>query len=132
MTAKELSQLFYLNKEIEDDKKRLAELEAAAESTTITITGLPHVRSISDKTAIAAEIADCRAAIEAKNKLCIIEYNRLMRYVNNIDDSIMRQIITLRHVNGLSWRQVAMSIGGGNTEGSVRLAHKRYMDKEKM
>lgn len=129
MTVKDLSQLYYLNREIEQDKRRLAELETAATSSSAKITGLPHVQSLGDKTAIAAEIADCRAVIEAKNKLCIIEYNRLMRYVNGIDDSQMRQIISLRHINGLSWRQVAMSVGGGNTEGGVRLAYKRFLDR---
>ena len=128
MTAKELSQLFYLNREIEQDKMRLAELEAAATSTTAKITGLPFVSAIADKTAIAAEIADIQAEIEAKNRLCIIEYNRLMRYIASVDDSLIRQILSLRFVNGFSWRQVAMSIGGGNTEDGVRMACNRFLE----
>ena len=41
MTKKEMSQLFHLNREIERDKARLAELEAAATGITQRITGLP-------------------------------------------------------------------------------------------
>lgn len=129
MTIKELSELYYLNREIERDKRRLWELEAAATSTTATITGLPHINSISDKTAIAAEIADIRTKIEAKIMLSVVEYNRLNRYIAGVDDCLMRLILSLRHINGLGWGQVASSIGGGNTADSVRKAHKRFVEK---
>ena len=131
MTIKELSQLYYLNREIEQDKQRIRELEIKATSTIVNISGLPHMKGISDKTAIAADIADLKAVVEAKNKMCIAEYNRLMRYITTIDDSYIRQILTFRYVNGFSWVQVAMHIGGGNTEDSIRKAHKRFLDKNK-
>ena len=67
-TKKELSNLFFLNLEIEKEKQRLSELEAAATDTSAKISGLPHVSGISDKTAIAAEIADTRNIIDAKSK----------------------------------------------------------------
>ena len=41
MTLKELSQLYYLNREIEMDKRRLQELEAQAVSCTPNLTGMP-------------------------------------------------------------------------------------------
>lgn len=129
MTVKELSQLYYLNREIEQDKQRLANLEAMATSTTVSITGLPNFKGITDKTAIAVAIADIKGVIETKNKLCITEYNRLMRYIANVEDSYIRQILTFRYVDGFSWIQVALRIGGGNTEDSVRKAHKRFLDK---
>ncbi len=47
-------------------------------------------------------------------------------YIEGIDDSLLRQIIILRHVNGLTWEQVAAHIGGGNTGDSVRKMHDRY------
>ena len=48
------------------------------------------------------------------------------KYIEGIDDSLLRQIISLRHVNGLTWDQVAASIGGGNTGDGVRMMHDRY------
>lgn len=129
MTIKELSQLYYLNREIERDKQRMEELRAAATDTAVKITGLPHVSGISNKTALAAEIADIASIIEAKQQMCIAEYNRLCRYVAGIDDSLMRQIISLRFINGLTWRQVAQHIGGGNTEDTVKRACYRYLKK---
>lgn len=129
LTKKELSQLYYLNREIAQEKRKLAELEAAATDTGAKITGLPHIGGISDKTAIAAAIADSRNIIEALTKAAIAEYNRLVRYIASVDDSLMRQILTLRHIDGLSWVAVAMRVGGGNTEASVKMAYSRYLKR---
>lgn len=129
MTIKELSQLYYLNREIEREQCRLVELQTAATSTTARISGLPGIGGISDKTAIAAMIADTEAVIRAKTELAVVEYNRLNRYIASIPDSFMRQIISLRFVNGLTWRQVAQNIGGDNTEDGVRKAVNRFLSK---
>ncbi|WP_059004725.1 hypothetical protein [Bittarella massiliensis (ex Durand et al. 2017)] len=127
MTKRELSQLYYLNREIGQEKRRLGELEAAAQNISPKITGLPHVGGISDKTAIAAEIADCKAIIEGKIKASIAEYNRLNRYIAGVDDCLIRQILSLRYINGFSWAAVALHIGGGNTADGVRKAHDRWL-----
>lgn len=129
MTKKELSQLYRLNREIEKDKRLLETLEAAATSTTPRLTGLPHAPGKADKTALAAEIADLRAIIDAKVQLTIVEYNRIHRYAAAIEDSLTRQIVILRHVNGLTWKQVAAHIGGSNTEASVKMAYHRHFTK---
>ena len=70
MTKKELSQLYWLNREIEQDKKRLAELETSATNcTTGEITGMPHGTGNMDKLGnYAAEIADLKALIELTYK----------------------------------------------------------------
>lgn len=131
MTSKELSNLFFLNLEISQEKERLKTLEEAATNTTAKISGLPHVSAAFDKTDIAAEIADTKAIIKHKNDEAVIEYRRLMRYIAKIDDSLIRQIITLRYVDGKSWTNIAMDIGGGNTPDSVRMAHSRFLKKNK-
>lgn len=48
-------------------------------------------------------------------------------FIESIDDSLTRQIISLRYVNGLSWGQVANHIGGANTADSVRKVAVRYL-----
>lgn len=127
MTKKELSQLYYLNREIEQEKRRKHELEDAATNTASKISGLPHVSGISDKTAIAAEIADCEKIIEAKIQQSVAEYNRLNRYILSIDDSLIRQIMQYRFISGLSWTQVAFRIGGDNTADGVRMICNRWL-----
>lgn len=131
MTKKELSRLYCLNKEIEQEQRRLVQLKAAATNTAAQISGLPALGCISDKTAIAAEIADSQAIIEAKLQLAIVEYRRINQYIAAIEDSYIRQIIALRFVDGLTWFQVAQHIGGGNTSDSVRMALNRFLSTEK-
>lgn len=73
-------------------------------------------------------IAEQRELIELKIKQSIIEYNRLNRYIAEVADSLTRQIMSLRYVNGFNWTQVAMHIGGGNTPDGVRKRHDRFLE----
>lgn len=130
ITKRELSQLYYLSREIERDKRRLKELEALAEGTTQHLTGMPIAPGFGDKTArYAIEIMELKEIIECNLRRYMIEYNRLMRFISEVKDSQMRQILILRYVNGMTWREVAQSIGGGNTEDSVRKMNDRFLEK---
>jgi hypothetical protein len=131
MTKKELSQLYYLQREIRSDERRLEELEAAATSTTAKLSGSPGGGRISDKTAIGAEIADLKSIIRSKREMCIAHYNKIMRYIATLDDSMIRQVITYRHVDMMKWRDIAQKIGGGNSEDGIRKAYTRYLEKDR-
>lgn len=132
MTIKELSQLYYLNREIEADKRRLADLELKALPGASSMDGTPRASGTSDKVAqYAIEIADLKGIIEAKHQQCLYERNRLERYIAGIDDSLTRQIFTYRFVNGLPWTQVAACIGGNNTADSVRMTCNRYLQQSR-
>lgn len=110
MTLKELSQLYYLRHEIEMDRRRLCELEARVLPGAQVITGMPHGSTEMDKVGTyAAEIADLRDIIAAKQRQCLREQSRLEKYIADIDDSFLRQVFTYRFVSGLSWGQVADS-----------------------
>lgn len=122
MTKKELSQLYYLNREIEQLTKQLKDLQQKRK-----IQGLPYI----DTEDIQTEIEDCKITLKTKQKKAMKEYNRLVKYIDGIDDSLSRQIISLRYINGLSWKQVAFHIGGGNTPDSVRKVHDRWLLKNK-
>lgn len=56
--------------------------------------------------------------------------NRVEEFISGIKDSRMRRIISLRYIENLSWNKVADHIGGGNTEGSIKMAFQRFMEKE--
>lgn len=130
MTKQELSQLYYLNREIEQLKNRITEVECVATSTSSRITGMPHASGISDKVGkYAAEIADLKELLDLNLKKCFYELNRLNRYIESIDNSEMRMILSLRYINGLSWEQVAASISPYASGESVRKAHERFLRK---
>lgn len=131
MTLKELSQLYYLNREVEMDQKRLEELEWAAVPGSPVISDMPtgsHSNN-SKVEELAAEITDLKAIIAAKQIQCIHERQRLERYICGIPDSETRMIFTLRFINGLPWSQVAACIGVGNTSDRVKKVCYRYLEK---
>ncbi len=128
MTNKELSQLYYLNKEIKQLESKLMELETTAYKATPNLTGIPGSGKCSDKVGrYAAEIADLKALINLNIKKCWHEKRRLERYIQSIDDSLIRQIFFLRYIELKKWEDVAASLGGNNTENSVKQIHSRYL-----
>ena len=133
MTLKELSQLYWLNREIERDKERLEELKQKSRSISgQAITGMPSGGSPAGSSIdrCVAEIVDLEMIISAKITQCMHERNRLERYIADIPDSLTRMIFTLRFINGLSWLQVALHIGGGNTADAVKKVCYRYLENE--
>lgn len=56
--------------------------------------------------------------------------NKVEEFISSVGDSRMRRIINLRFIEGFSWNKVADRIGGGNTEGSIKMAFQRFMEKE--
>ena len=158
MTKKELSQLYYLNREIEQDEQRLRELEdkiredeeyleileaKAASPSSSDYSGMPKATTFGNK--LEDDIAhidelrrmiqkskelrsDCAMTIRAKQMLCITEQNKLERYIRELPNSLLRLIYTYRFINGLTWFQVAESIGGRCSEDSVKKAFYRYQE----
>lgn len=116
MTLKELSQLYYLDKEIELDRERLAELRANLLCPrSPNYDGMPY--SPNPEPALErciAEITDLEAIIQAKIEQRIYEHSRLERYISDIPDSLTRQIFTLRFIEGLTWEDVADKIGSSS------------------
>ena len=123
MTLNDFSQLLYLRKEIIVEQKRLEELEKAVEMQKISLPDIPDIcLQSTDK-------ERCKQLIEQCMKRSIQEYKKLILYISNIDDSMIRQIIFLRFVQGHTWVQVATEIGGGNSPDSIRMMMKRYLAK---
>ena len=129
MTKKELSQLYYLKKEIKEQQRRLAELEAVAINCSTKITGLPTGTGISDKIGnYAAQIADLKALLDLNLKKCFYELNRIDRFIQSVEDSQIRIILTLRYIQGLSWQKIAYAIGE-NDEQYPRRKHNNFIEK---
>lgn len=129
MTLKELSQLYYLNREIERDKCRLAELKAKAYAASHpNLLGTGGSGAPGDRVGFyASEIAEIENIISEKLRRCFAERIRLERYIADIPDSLTRQIFTLRFVGGLSWVQVAQHIGGITIDSAKKICY-RYLD----
>ena len=127
MTIRELSQLYYLNREISDLKLKIAEIEAKATDTSVKITGMPHAPTAGDKIGkLIAELDYYKSTLNNRLEQYRLELIRLNDYISKCDDSLTRQILTYRFVNGLPWTQVAASIGG-TSEYAVKKTVYRYI-----
>ncbi len=133
MTVNELSQIYYLNREIEKDKAKLESLRARRGLHSQTIDDMPHGSGPKDSkdAELTAEIIDLEEIIKAKLVIIQRERNRLMRYISDIPNSFMRQIFTARFVELMTWEQVAEDIGPGRTGDSVKIACYRYLKRER-
>ena len=137
MTIKELSQLYWLNKEIETDQKRLDDLaeeirghqqrladlrQKASAPSGSSLTGMPRSpshdnrieRYVGDIVDLERLIADKRKAlseyamaIHARQMLVIHERNELEAYINSIEDGYMRKVFYHRFIDGENWAQIA-------------------------
>lgn len=150
MTTKELSRLNDLNREIElleeqkDDIEHALQQMPAHYATSVTgsrtespytphtiriggvVVGSVDMENYANK---RMQLKEVKNLIELRQQECFIEYTKLIRYINGVQDSLMRQILTLRFVNNLPWAQVAASVGGNNTADSVRVACDRFLAK---
>lgn len=127
MTRRELSQLYYLRREINSDRERLTKLEVAATSASPSNGGGRGSGTPTDRTALAVEIAALKDLIY--EKICREEKEllRLMNYISGVEDSLTRQILTARFVDNLNWVAIAVRVGGGNTPEMVRKRCYRFL-----
>lgn len=58
------------------------------------------------------------------------KYDAICGEIYAIQDTQVRLILLLRYVDGMSWRNIAARVGGGNTSDSVRMIHNRFLSKK--
>lgn len=131
MTREELKQIRSLKLEVKEDTRRRAELWARATSTTSVFTGMPMCMTISDKTALAAEIADLDAKINQNIARRYAEYKRLYDEIQAIPDSRVRRALQYYYVDGLTWLQVAFRMGKYSENYAKKICSK-YFNKNNM
>lgn len=125
MTKKELSQLYYLDKEIDQLTYRIQNLRTQVENCTQHITDMPKGGQRVD---LKDELIDLTKLLECKKVQRVIEQSRLEKYINNIKDCQMRLIIGFRYIDGLAWQQVAYKIGEYD-EQYPRRKHNKFISR---
>ena len=124
MTNKQLSRLRDLKKEIKMYQERLAELQSLSEVKSCVLTGMPVSKSVSDK--IGYSVIKIINTKNTLTKLC----EEISEYIENVDDPIIRMILTYRYINNFSWEKTAFKIGGGNRASGLKKRLYRYFRKE--
>ena len=135
MTRQKLKQLRHLKREIELLEEQILNLEAGIVTdkvkgslshhpwieTSFRITGF-------DQDELGRKMSRLKKRLQRRVDDLMDLRTEILEFVESIEDSLLRQVIILRHVNGLGWRQVAREVGGGNTADGVRMLHDRYFE----
>lgn len=128
MTLKELSQLYWLNKEIAEYEKQLRDLWISLGPSAPNLTGMPATHSGESTVERATiEIVELQGMLDAMLARRREERLKLERFIMEIPDSQTRLIFRYRFVDGNSWARVARRIGGMNTDESVKKVCYRYL-----
>lgn len=128
MTLEELSIYSKLHKRLEKNREMLSSLYITAGLGAQEITGMPHAPGVSDKVgSLVIEIDDLKQRIAVLEKECLQERNKLEEFINTIEDDQTRMVFRLRFIHCMVWKMVATTIGGNNTENSVKLICHRYI-----
>ena len=91
-----------------------------------TITGFPN-RDYVKMTTLLNTRKSILHALKSEIEQSI---NDVQEFINGLDNSHDRRIVTMRVIDKMSWRQIAQNIGGGNTADSVRMAYNRILERE--
>ncbi len=132
MTKRELSQIYYLNREVEMWQRELQRLKQQSLIKSYRFSDTPKEKGTTDNVGnLAAIIADIETIINGKLAEIQLQRKKIIEYINSIDDSLIRQIIFYRHISCMTWEQVAAYVGGNNTEENIRKIYSRFFKKIK-
>lgn len=127
MTKQELEQYRSIVAEIDEVRERLRDnvVSDTVVGSDIHYPYTAHVMRVEG-------IADKAAAERDRNLLRRLEEQKhcIEEFISGIPDSLTRRIFRLRYISGSrqpSWVKISMTIGGGNTKGSVQKRHERFL-----
>jgi DNA-directed RNA polymerase specialized sigma subunit len=132
LTKEELSKLKKIKSEIEQIKRELNNVEP--EYTKDSVKGSsPNFPYTEHSIKIQGYDYDsyCRKAQRIQNRLnrkleeLIDEKDRINEYIYNLDDSDIRQILSYRYINGLTWEQIGANMNYAAV--TVRMKHDEFM-----
>lgn len=136
--------IFRLEKQIVKIEKRIKEIETGEQvkdsvsggyggTQHFTIEGVPTAEYVHSKSRWQMKrllLEQDKIILEQLEDDIHEQTKEIDMFLSEIKDSYIRRIINLRFVNQFSWREVAIKVGGNNTEDSVRKAFERFMCKK--
>ena len=118
MIKEELSEIIKLKKEINQFRLKLQELKYGDNETIVTdkVKGsmsqfpyLPRSFTITGREEMSEDCLQKRneiaQGIRIKTQKLMEKINRAFEYIESIEDSNIRQILTYRYIDGLTWEQ---------------------------
>lgn len=133
MTRKELSQLYYLEKELRRCEENLAEINESIQAKSQKINGMPFQNTGDASNPVeesVLKLMKAEQALEGYREAILIRKARIYEWITSLDDMILSAIVDYRCIRLMSWEEVASHIGGGNTAESVRKYFVRNIRKK--
>lgn len=128
MTIEELKNYRKLTYTIRYWKNELELLRKESYVRSPSLSGMPGSGDIKDPTGDRAlKESKVMERIERLYEEQQRERDRIMDWIETIDDPLVQAIMHARYIRQKSWAAVAHLIGGNNTPDSVRMAHNRYL-----
>ena len=126
MTKHDLQQVRFLASEVRILRERLKVMEAQIGCGALVQDGMPKGNKIGRPVENQAiRIAETITLIQTHEQEIQALRDEVWRFVSGLDDSLLRQIIILRFIDGKSWQKVADVIGGGVTADNCRMIYRR-------
>ncbi|HEY9060967.1 MAG TPA: RNA polymerase subunit sigma-24 [Pseudobacteroides sp.] len=134
MTQKDLSKIAAIQSEIRVIKNQIgyADIPYAADSVKGSSNVFPYVeRSFMvkgyDYEAYYAKLNRLQSKLKRKLDELMDERDKVLEYTNTLDDSLLRQIIILKYINGMTWEQIGGEVG--YSARTVRRKHSKFFSK---
>ncbi len=138
MTKAQLNEIIKLKKEVEQLRVKLKELNYGDNETIVTdkvrgsmsqfpclsrsftLIGTEHMSEecIRKRDAIGKKISDKYHELYCK-------IDKAIDFIQSIDDSEIRQILTYKYIDGLTWEQIGQCMNYGTS--SIRFKHDKFM-----
>ena len=125
MTKHRLEQYAHLRREIILLEKRLEKERIVSDSVKSSSRRPPYKQHVVTITGTDTKTTD---RLRRRKQRLTAERAAIEAFVDGLEDSYLRMLITLRYIKGMAWVQVA-SNAGGNTPSSVRMAVERCFEK---
>lgn len=130
MTKKDLEKVYYLKKELKMWERRLDELIADVSQDTPAADGMPfaNTNNITRPTELKAiAIADHVEMIRKHKQKIAAAIREAESFIVTIEDPLIRQIVKLRCVDCMKWRDVADELDPGTTAECARQMYHRFV-----
>ena len=129
VTPEQLGQLRALNREIAAQKDRLAQLRALRQGKQTRVEGIPYLGPEQAQEPYGLQIQALEEKIKENLGRCLEELARLEEFIGRVEDSQMRQILSLRYASGLTWQQTAFRMGHYD-EQIPRKKHRKFFENQ--
>lgn len=112
MTFEDVSQIYYINKEIKELYRELAELRQQSFVKPISISDMPRGGDSKD---LLIEYTNSVLEIEDMIRYSLMKLQRerkkIEQFLDTIEDPELRLIMRLRCVNNMGWKEIGEEVG---------------------